>query len=745
MTNVAAPFNATANTKHCLQPSDMGPQCNAKLMDRPVFMNAITQQDHRATSTDDEVDLGKLFATLWRGKFTIVFAAFLATLLGGYYAFAVATPYFTTTASVVQETDNEPVIDFSAPLGGGGLGGGSDQSAINTEIEVLKSRGLLEKIVAELGLQDDPEFNAALRPEPTISIGRAIMLVRDMIGLAPAPKQVLTPQQTLDGVVDELRNALSISNIRQSYVFNLMAETQSAEKSALIANTLAENYIANQLDVKSEANARAMEWLTDRVGDLRIELEIAETAVKDFNAATDLINEETLAALNRQVKELRERLDEERVAAGELAARIMLLKSAGTDPQQMALLAQDRILDRLLPPLINDPAADRSEFDARFAQIISQAELEENRLRRQITSLGISIGQQEEAADQQSDDLLTLQQLQREAGASGLLYEFFLSRLKETSVQSGIQEAESRVLSRAVVPLKPSAPRKTIILATSLVLGALLGIGLVLLRELRQSTFRAAEELEAHTGMTVLGQIPLIPGGRRAKVLKYLSEKPTSAAAEAVRNLRTSVLLADPNKPPKVIMSTSSVPGEGKTTQSLGLAQNLAGLNKKVLLIEGDIRKLIFAKYFNIKTTKGLSSVLNGEVTIEEAAVFEPSLNAHVLIGEKSNINAADLFSSDDFHRFLTDMRAVYDYIIIDTPPVLAVPDARVIGRVVDAVIYTVRWDSTTQRQVTEGLKSLRSVGVKVTGLVLGQVNPKGQRKYGYGDGAGGYDSYHNN
>lgn len=707
-------------------------------------MNDVTQQDHKSAGPGDEIDLGKLIATLWRGKSMIFLVAVLATILGGYYAFAVATPYFTTTATVVQETETEPVVDFSASLGGG-LGGGADQSAINTEIEVLRSRGLLEKVVAELGLIDDLEFNVGLRPEPTFSVGQVVTAIRGAIGVDPSPDLALTPQQTLDGVVDELRSVLSISNIRQSYVFNLTAVTTSAEKSAAIANVLAETYITNQLDVKSEANALAMEWLTERVGDLRIDLEIAETAVKDFNAATDLINEETLAALNRQVKELRDRLEEERITAGELAANVLLLESAGDDPQQMALLADDRLLNRLLPPLVADPTTDRSEFDARFAQIISQTELEERRLRSQIAALELSIVQQEEAADQQSDDLLTLQQLQREASATGLLYEFFLSRLKETSVQSGIQEPDSRVLSRAVVPLRATAPRQPLILALSLLIGAFIGTGLVLLREFRQSTFRATEDLEKLTGMTVLGQIPVIPGGRRAKVFRYLADKPASAAAEAVRNLRTSILLAEPDKHPQVIMSTSSVPGEGKTTQSLGLAQNLAGLGKEVLLIEGDIRKLVFAKYFNIKGSKGLNSVLQGELSIKEAAVFQPSLKADVLIGEKTAINAADLFSSDDFVDFLKEMRAIYDYIIIDTPPVLAVPDARVIGRFVDAVIYTVKWDSTTRRQVTEGLKSLRSVGVKVTGLVLGQISPKGQRKYGYGDVVGGYDSYHTN
>ena len=192
-------------------------------------------------------------------------------------------------------------------------------------------------------------------------------------------------------------------------------------------------------------------------------------------------------------------------------------------------------------------------------------------------------------------------------------------------------------------------------------------------------------------------------------------------------------------------MSTSSIPGEGKTTQSLALAQNLTGLGKKVLLIEGDIRKRVFAEYFDIQDKKGLIAVLSGEAKLEEAVSHEPTLNADILIGEKTETNAADIFSSERFTRFLEDLRSKYDYVIIDTPPVLAVPDARVIGRSMDAVIYTVKWDSTSQRQVREGLKSLENVQVRVTGLVLSQINAKGMKKYGYGETYGAYGDYHNN
>ncbi len=137
--------------------------------------------------------------------------------------------------------------------------------------------------------------------------------------------------------------------------------------------------------------------------------------------------------------------------------------------------------------------------------------------------------------------------------------------------------------------------------------------------------------------------------------------------------------------------------------------------------------------------------MLSGDAKLEDVAIFNEDLKAEILIGEKSAINAADVFSSDRFHKFLDDLRKKYDYVIIDTPPVLAVPDARVIGQSVDAILYTVKWDSTTRRQVSEGLKSLRSVGAAVTGLVLSQINKRGMKRYGYGDSYGAYGDYYDN
>lgn len=707
-------------------------------------MTASSQRINIPEPSHKEIDLSQLLGTLWRGKLWIIIIGFIALVAGGYYAFQVATPLYTATATVVQDNDPEPVVSFSAGLGSG-LGG--DQNAINTEIEVLRSRALLETLVQELDLVNDPEFNPALQPAPLISVGKIINLIRNAIAPADTPAVPMSDEQLRDAVVTNVQAVLAIANIRQSYVYSITATTNSASKSAQIVNILANLYIVDQLETKSEKNLQATRWLTDRLGELQVELEGAEEAVKDFNAKTDLINADTLAALSRQVKELRERLETVREDLATLEVRITLMTSArdSGDAPQMVDVAADRTLTRLFTGLTNAQNTNRAAFDAYFDQLIRQDRLERDRVKAQIESLSASIREQEQATDQQSTDLITLQQLEREAEASRLLYEFFLTRLKETTVQSGIQTPDSRVLSRAIVPLLPTAPRKVVIMVVSLMLGMFAGAGLVLIREMLQNTFRAADELEKRTGYEVLGQIPKIPARRRAKLLKYLTDKPTSVAAEAVRNMRTSVLLSNVDQPPQVIMSTSSIPGEGKTTQSLSLTQNLAGLGKKVLLIEGDVRKRIFAEYFQIKDENGLMSVLEARVALKDAVSHEKSLKADVLMSGKPSANAADIFSSHGFTELLKQARKDYDYIVVDTPPVLAVPDARIIGRQVDTTLYTVRWDSTTQRQVIQGLKELTQVNVPIAGLVLSQINHKRLKRYGYGDQSSAYTGYHNN
>ena len=670
------------------------------------------------------------FRALWRGKFWILLVTLITTFAGVYYATQIAVPKYTAKSSVALESREAQVVDLETVVSG--LSG--DQATINTEIEVLRSLGLIEKLVLQLDLVSDPEFNSALRPTPRLSLEHLQHLIFGVTAKAPT-----SDRQTIDAAIRAVLSAISVSNLRNSYVFNIEVITTDPYKSAEIANTLAELYILDQLEGKFEATEQATAWLSARVSELQSELQAANALVKELSARSTLVSAEALEGLNRQIKDARARGESLRNELSRHASRLTELQDALATGERgtMAQIANDETLNRI----VTSQASDET-FMARFNLIEQRARLEVDRTTAQANTLEISISQLEADYNQQSEDLVKLQQLKREANASQLIYEYFLGRLKETSVQVGIQQADSRILSRAAVPYIASQPQKSRIVAFAILIGAMLGVALVFIRERMQTGFRTAESVEHFTGFPVIGQVPTIPARLNEQKLRYLVDKPTSAVAEAVRNLRTSVLLTNVEKPPQVIMFTSSIPGEGKTIASMALAQNFSGMGKRVLLIEGDIRKCVFKAYFDLKSDEGILGAISDTSPLKELAQPVPYLGVDVMIGERSSTNAADVFSSDKFKAFLREARAQYDIIIIDTPPVLVVPDARIIAQNVDAVLYGVHWDKTSRTQVAIGLGQLEAVGVQVAGVVLLRIDPKGMKRYGYGDRYGAYSTY---
>lgn len=689
----------------------------------------------------DDIDLLAMVRTIWRGKVIILACVLVAMFAAGYYAFGVAVPTYRATAQMSLEIRTESVIDVESVLSGMS----SDRASINTEMEIIRSRELIGRLVDELDLMNDPEFNAALRPPEGFSVNTVKAWIRGLIPGQPDPAEVPPPteEQIRNGVIDAVRGTIATSIGRESYVFTISATTQSAAKSALIANTLARIYRDDQIMLKVEATESAAIWLAERVSELEVELEASQTQINELRTRNALISPEALAALDTQAVQVNAELQEAELALARAQERVALLEGALTgDFAQRAAAAGDAQLQALATEAAAGDGQAAQRFDRRYDQLLQQEVGQIDRAREVVETLRQQTATIASQYEQQSAALIQIEQLQRDSEATRVLYETFLTRLKETSVQVGVHQADSRILSEAT-PGTLVAPRKTRIIALAMILGAIAGAGIVLMREFLQNTYRTADDLERRTGVTVLGQVPRIPARRRPDTIAYLTEKPTSAAAEAIRNLRTSVLLSNVDRPPQVILSTSSIPGEGKTTLAIALAQNLAGLDKRVILIEGDIRRRTFTVYFpEAAKNAGVLSVVSRKVPLADAVWRHPALKIDVLMGEKSSINAADVFSSESFRELLAELRMAYDYIIIDTPPVLVVPDARVIAPMADAVIYAVNWDRTTHAQVDEGLKQLRTVKVHVTGLVLSQIDPKGMRRYGYGNYYGAYSRY---
>jgi capsular exopolysaccharide synthesis family protein len=682
--------------------------------------------------TDDTIDLIAVFRTLWRGKLTILLATIVAVVLGGAYAFFLATPIYNATSVVMLESRQGSITGLDSVLGQLG----SDSSAVNTEVEVLRGRTLIGRIVDELNLTADPEFNTALRdPGPIDRLKAAILGTESPLdGAARATAE-------RDATVTTLLGNIQIRNVPSSLVFQITVSSTSALKSARIADTIARLYIDDQLRTRFEATETATTWLTDQVADLRVAFETAEEKVREFQSTTSLIDAETLAALDRQLKESRRRIEQLEGQVTALDSQLERIAMAAGPIAKAAAAGGDQ-LARLAQSASEGDAAAAAEFDVQLGRAFGQLQQDRERLMQQLSSLQTAEQTLVSDIDRQSQDLIKLQQLQREAESSRLLYEYFQTRLKETSAQQGIQTADSRILSDAVIPHVAAAPRKSLTLMLAAVLGLMSGMALVLLREMQANRIRSAGELEDLTGRVVLAQVPQVSERNRRGVLAYLQKNPTSAPAEAIRNLRTSILLSSVDGAPKVVAMTSSVPGEGKTTTTLALAQNLTAMGRKVLVIEGDVRICTLNQYFDPSSEGStILKALSGEVTLAEAVRHIPGVG-DLLLAEKVAVNGADLFSSDRFAKLIATARNRYDMVLIDTPPVLVVPDAKVIAQQVDTTVFVVHWDRTDRNQVTEALHQLDLVNIRVAGLVLSQVSPEGIRRYGYGSSYGAYASY---
>lgn len=692
---------------------------------------------------DPEFDLRRTIMLLWRAKWLVVLFAMLGIAIA-YSILVRITPLYTAETRVLWELDQANVAGID-PVA---QGLGRDFYMLASQLEILESGRLMGRVVDELDLVDDPIFNPNLRPpegwtrwlSPFTVIGE---LRRYMFPPDEVDDDSGMPDETLMAAWS-LRGALSAEWLDGTYVLIIRMTTPDPERSAQLANEMARLYILDQLEAKFEATRHATSWLSDQVAELQTELENSEQAVEDYLSNTTLVSEEALQASTRQVKDLRQRaqaLAKEREETELRLARIGALRAAEDFPGLARLVGDPRLVT-LARDIMGIDGTDQEErratlidrFEIEIERAVARMAASVERFESQRASVEESIGELEQRLARQSESLVELRQLEREAEASQLIYEFFLARLKETAVQEGVQRPDARVLTAAEVPRSPSSPRRLLTLTMGGGSGVMLALVLALLFERLNSSFRSTEEIENHTGIAVIGTIPMAPVSRRRAVLQYLNERPTSSFAEAIRNLRTSILLANVDNPPQVIMLTSALPQEGKSTCCVALAQISRALGKRVLLIECDIRRRTFRNYFDVPERGGVLSVISGARSFEDAVHRDEDSGLDILAGEESSVNAADIFASQRFAEFMSEMRRRYDFIFIDTPPVLAVPDARVIGRIADAVVFCVRWNKTARETVTEGLRFFAQINIRIAGLVLSQVNVNKMARYGYGN-----------
>ena len=632
---------------------------------------------------DDEIDLGEIFALFWRRKWLIILIV-LASIIAGIFYVQSLPRLYQAEAKLILESQDQNAAGFDTIV----PGISDDDAEMNSQIEVIKSRNLVGQVVDKLLLIEDKEYNTNLR-EPTL-IREGIKWVRTQIGASAGS----SPSDDREVAIDRLTSNLKVSVIPKTHVFRISLETWDARKSVRIVNALSQAFVDDQITAKKESNKKAAGWLGQKVTVLAENLSQTEAKAAGFRTQTErVVTEADVARSNGNLKNARGRLNSFRSS----------LEASGS-----AIPVTDR---------------DRAQFN----------------------SLMLDIAELEAIVEKQTNDLLTIRQLDREAKAAGTIYEHFAQRLNEIQVQEGLQESDVRLLSAAVPRFNPTKPRKTITVAIFAILGLILSLGYILLRKLMDRSFSDPAELQKAFGIPVIGAIPRAATKNRKALLTYAIKRPSSAIMEAIRDLRTSLLASEVRGSRQaeggtgtVLVLTSSIPAEGKTTSSVLLALNSAALDKKVLLIECDLRRSTFRTYFGPRMELGLLHAIENKHDWESAVWKESKTNMDIIFGGTSKgRNAADIFASEDFSDFIDQAKQQYDLVVLDSPPVLPVPDARLIAKLSDKILYVVHAASTPASTVAAGLRLFENMGVKPDGLVMTQIAKGG----GYGYSGYGYGS----
>lgn len=719
----------------------------------------------------------RAWSTLWRGKLLIL-ACMAALLVPAILYLQQATPLYTAAATVLIESSDAKDTLLDHPT----LKQAMNESVLETEADVMASQALARRVVEKLKLDEDPEFNAALRqPKPLAQFLAWLNPMSWLTAESHAPELSSETQANMAKarIVRAVLAREVISHRRRSFILEVQFTSENREKAALIVNTLADLYVLDRLEASFSDTRRVASWLGERLEKLRQDVAIAEGASEVYRAANGLRRHDEHAAsvTEQQLSELNSKLVLARTELAQKQARldqVRALTAGHGNVETSADVLQSQLIQKLREQeasLMRENTEAASVYGENHPKMVGlRADLEQlhRKIASEVGKVAASLSNEVDVAasgvrslDRSLDGLrqqsnaaggaeLHLRELERQAETSRSLYETFLTRFKHDSEQERIQRANARVLSIADVPSAPSIPNKPRLLMIMTGLGLVLGGALVFLLDRLDNAVRSADEAHDLTGLPTLAMVPVLNWRQRGGGIPEndMLKRPRSALADSLRSLAISLKLdAEKRGAGKIILVTSSVPREGKSFMSCCLARMIAKSGETVLLIDGDFRRPRLHTILGVEaggaTGAGLTQILAGQAKFDEVLLRDEAGSLDFLPAGPPAADQAELIDATRLAGLLTTLSARYDRIVVDSPPVLAVADTRILVQLADQVVYVVRWNSTPREAVMNGIRMLREIGANTVGTVLSQVDSRKHLRYGYGDYGHYYGRYH--
>jgi polysaccharide biosynthesis transport protein len=719
----------------------------------------------------DTISLRSLFLTLWRWKLLLL--TFTSGALGlGYFTVEQMVPRYSAEAALLLDVPQVKVtnvesVDSNQP---------KDNAVVRSQIDIIQSRSLTQRVVEALSLVDDPEFNFYARPHP---IGWLADHLPEQINhvlpdawqqwfqqsapVGPAPD----PERQQSDVVTNVLLRLGALNDSKSYTIQLRFQSENPEKAARILNKLTELYLVNQLEARYQATERATHWLESKRADLRMHVDEAERALQDYkekHSITDLPNNGTLAVdqvtnISRDLMNARSSRAQAEAQLREAQQLANSISHAASSPQVsispliQTLRSQLISLERKYAEMSStygdrNPKVLNVEADLHEARLLLQQEVDrivdglksqvkiersrEENLEEQLRVLETANQEKNRAAG-------GLKYLESEAAAARSVLQTFVTGMVATSAQSGYQNSDARVLSAAETPTHPSFPPRILLVSLFAVAGVLISLTIIFLSESLDDKIRSTEEAEGFLGVPVLGGIPQIPSLRRQSKnpSAYALANPFSAYAEAMRSINVTVHASNVDHPPKVLLITSPLPGDGKSTAAASMARLAASMGRQVLLVDCDFRYPSIGKLLDATPGPGFLEFLLGESSLEDAArVDKASGLSFIPIGCETHGSKfpIELFHSGRMANLVHFAAKRFDLVIFDSPPIGLVHDALMLADYADAILMVVRWGTTRKAVARTALRKFTTSNYKVMGVVLSQVDVARHAGYGYGD-----------
>ena len=622
------------------------------------------------------------------------------------------------------------------------------ENYISTQIEILQSETLALQTIKTLSLDRHPDFEGSSDPFALPHGG-------------PGAKR--------PAILSAFLGRLHVKRIPNSRLVEVQFESEDPQLAALVANTHLQNYIEQNFRSKYDATTQASKFLSGELEELRIKVESSENARITYERQNQIwqidekqnITTQTMGDLNRAVTDAQTSLTtKEALFRMATSGNVDLLPEVRSSPVIEDLLKRQSALDDSYTEALNQYgpnfpkvrrlADQKKEVDEEMARalktMVSSIEEDYKTARQHLELLQEALDRQKTEANDLAEKLVQYHILEHDAESYKTLYDGLLQKLKEAGITAGLRSSNIRVVDPALVTTSPSRPQKARNILLSFLVGLVGGIGLAIFREYLDNTVKSPDDIEAVAGLPSLAVVPSLPGsigprrgglsrvareaatqgvsGPRVELMSYTA--PKSQISEAFRALRTSLLLSQAEHPPQVILVTSALPREGKTTAAVNLAVTLAQLGDRTLLIDADLRKPGIRRALNLTIGKeaGLSSYLAGVSSLDEVLLPHPTINnlAAITTGPVPP-NPADLLSSHRIRDVIAELRARFKFIVIDSPPVMAATDAVILSVVTDGVLLVVRSGQTPKEAFTRTCDLLKAVKCRLLGVVLNAVD----------------------